>query len=59
MVKEGQRLLYCSFCHKSQKEVQKLIAGPEAYICDECIDLCQSIVQEDKDTTAVAEKSVL
>jgi hypothetical protein len=44
MVKEEQRLLYCSFCHKSQTNVRKLIAGPEAYICDECIDLCYSIV---------------
>lgn len=43
-VREEQRLLYCSFCHKSQKAVRKLIAGPEAYICDECIDLCHSIV---------------
>jgi len=39
--------LRCSFCGKSQKEVKKLIAGPSAYICDECIDLCNEIVNED------------
>lgn len=57
MVKEGQRLLYCSFCHKSHKEVRKLVAGPEAYICNECIELCEFIIHEDKDTTEGAEKS--
>ena len=51
IVREEQQLLYCSFCHKSQKEVRKLIAGPEAYICDECIDLCHSIVHENNDAT--------
>jgi len=39
--------LRCSFCGKSQKEVKKLIAGPSAYICDECIELCNEIVNED------------
>ena len=38
----------CSFCGKSQDEVKKLIAGPSVYICDECIDLCNEIVQEDR-----------
>ena len=38
----------CSFCGKSQDEVRKLIAGPNVYICDECIDLCNEIVSEDR-----------
>lgn len=41
--------LRCSFCGKSQKEVKKLIAGPSVYICDECIDLCNDIISEEKD----------
>jgi hypothetical protein len=41
--------LYCSFCGKSQHEVRKLIAGPEAFICDECVDLCTGIVEPDDD----------
>ncbi|MES3037961.1 MAG: ATP-dependent Clp protease ATP-binding subunit ClpX [Bdellovibrionota bacterium] len=41
--------LRCSFCGKSQKEVKKLIAGPGTYICDECIDLCNDIISEEKD----------
>lgn len=41
--------LACSFCGKSQKEVKKLIAGPGVYICDECIDLCNDIISEEKD----------
>ena len=44
---DGQDLLFCSFCGKSQNEVKKLVAGPTAYICDECIDLCRCIVEED------------
>lgn len=41
------RLLYCSFCGKSQHEVRKLIAGPSVYICDECVDLCNDIIREE------------
>lgn len=41
--------LSCSFCGKSQKEVKKLIAGPGVYICDECIDLCNDIIVEEKE----------
>jgi ClpX C4-type zinc finger/Glyoxalase superfamily protein len=41
-----EKLLYCSFCGKSQHEVHKLIAGPAVYICDECVDLCVDIVDE-------------
>jgi ATP-dependent Clp protease ATP-binding subunit ClpX len=43
----GRGLLYCSFCGKSQSEVKKLVAGPTAYICDECIELCRCIVEEE------------
>ena len=42
-----EKLLYCSFCGKSQHEVKKLIAGPSVFICDECIDLCNDIVRDD------------
>ena len=45
----GEKLLYCSFCGKSQHEVRKLIAGPEVFICDECVDLCTDIVEPDND----------
>ena len=48
----GEKLLYCSFCGKSQHEVRKLIAGPSVFICDECIELCNDII---RDETASAE----
>jgi len=44
---EGGKLLYCSFCGKSQHEVRKLIAGPSVFICDECVDLCNDIIREE------------
>ena len=44
---ESDRLLYCSFCGKSQHEVRKLIAGPSVFICDECVDLCNDIIREE------------
>ena len=44
-VKEA--LLRCSFCGKTQEEVKKIIAGPTVYICDECIDLCNEIMEEE------------
>ncbi len=43
----ADKVLYCSFCGKSQHEVKKLIAGPSVFICDECIDLCTDIIQEE------------
>jgi hypothetical protein len=43
------KTLYCSFCGKSQHDVRKLIAGPEVFICDECIDLCTDLVEPDED----------
>ncbi|MBC8119302.1 MAG: ATP-binding protein, partial [Burkholderiaceae bacterium] len=48
----SEKLLYCSFCGKSQHEVKKLIAGPSVFICDECIDLCNDIIRDE--TTADA-----
>jgi ATP-dependent Clp protease ATP-binding subunit ClpX len=45
--KSGEKLLYCSFCGKSQHEVRKLIAGPSVFICDECIELCNDIIREE------------
>ena len=48
---EGGDLLKCSFCGKSQKQVKKLIAGPGVYICDECIELCNEIIEEEFSTT--------
>jgi ATP-dependent Clp protease ATP-binding subunit ClpX len=43
----GEKLLYCSFCGKSQHEVRKLIAGPSVFICDECIELCNDIIRDE------------
>ena len=45
--RSDEKLLYCSFCGKSQHEVKKLIAGPSVFICDECIDLCNDIIREE------------
>ncbi|WP_066963783.1 ATP-dependent Clp protease ATP-binding subunit ClpX [Microbulbifer sp. Q7] len=44
---DNGKLLYCSFCGKSQQEVRKLIAGPSVYICDECVELCTDIIREE------------
>lgn len=61
MVKKGknnqddQGMLFCSFCGKTQNEVRKLVAGPTAYICDECIELCKCIVDEENDVQTVEE----
>ncbi|NLJ91578.1 MAG: ATP-dependent protease ATP-binding subunit ClpX [Aeromonadales bacterium] len=44
---DSGKLLYCSFCGKSQHEVRKLIAGPSVYICDECVELCEDIIEEE------------
>jgi len=46
---EDGKLLYCSFCGKSQHEVRKLIAGPSVFICDECVELCNDIIREELD----------
>tara|TARA_R110002167_G_scaffold52042_2_gene150542 strand:- start:13370 stop:14650 length:1281 start_codon:yes stop_codon:yes gene_type:complete len=49
------KLLYCSFCGKSQDEVRKLIAGPSVFICDECVDLCNDIISEEVQDVATEE----
>jgi ATP-dependent Clp protease ATP-binding subunit ClpX len=46
---KGDKLLYCSFCGKSQHEVRKLIAGPSVFVCDECVELCNEIIREESD----------
>lgn len=50
---DSGKLLYCSFCGKSQHEVRKLIAGPSVFICEECVDLCNEIIREDSDESSV------
>ena len=52
---KGEKLLYCSFCGKSQHEVRKLIAGPSVFICDECVDLCNEIIREETSTEITPE----
>lgn len=52
-----EKLLYCSFCGKSQREVRKLIAGPSVFICDECIDLCNDIIREEMQVNETAKLS--
>lgn len=51
--KDSKNALYCSFCGKSQHEVKKLIAGPTVFICDECIELCLDIIQEEKKSSLI------
>jgi len=53
------KLLYCSFCGKSQHEVRKLIAGPSVFICDECVELCNDIIREEMQETSHAERDSL
>jgi len=56
---DNSKLLYCSFCGKSQHEVRKLIAGPSVFVCDECVDLCNDIIREEiqeKDTDTGSRK---
>lgn len=53
------KLLYCSFCGKSQHEVRKLIAGPNVFICDECVELCNDIIREEMEERAPADSAKL
>ncbi|MDT8428592.1 MAG: ATP-dependent Clp protease ATP-binding subunit ClpX [Pseudomonadales bacterium] len=56
---DSGKLLYCSFCGKSQHEVRKLIAGPSVFVCDECVDLCNDIIREEiqeKDNSSGSKK---
>ncbi|MGR8979795.1 MAG: ATP-dependent Clp protease ATP-binding subunit ClpX [Gammaproteobacteria bacterium] len=52
--KDDDKLLYCSFCGKSQHEVRKLIAGPAVYVCDECVELCNDIIKDELQEEASA-----
>jgi ATP-dependent Clp protease ATP-binding subunit ClpX len=54
----GEKVLYCSFCGKSQHEVKKLIAGPSVFICDECIELCNDIIRDEVPADSPAGRSV-
>src|SRR5215218_10239112 len=54
-----EELLTCSFCGKSQNDVRKLIAGPGVYVCNECIDICNEIINDDEQTTTVAARTAL
>ena len=57
---DSEKLLYCSFCGKSQHEVRKLIAGPSVFVCDECVELCNDIIREEvQEKSAVAAGSKL
>ena len=53
---DNGKLLYCSFCGKSQHEVRKLIAGPSVFICDECVDLCNDIIREEIEEASVEDQ---
>ncbi len=56
---DNGKLLYCSFCGKSQHEVRKLIAGPSVFVCDECVELCNDIIREEMQDKASADSSKL
>lgn len=55
---DGGKLLYCSFCGKSQHEVRKLIAGPSVFICDECVELCNDIIREEVEDVVTESEGV-
>ncbi|QOW21455.1 MULTISPECIES: ATP-dependent Clp protease ATP-binding subunit ClpX [Lysobacteraceae] len=56
---DSNKILYCSFCGKSQHEVRKLIAGPSVFICDECVELCNDIIREELEEKAQSARSHL
>jgi len=56
---DSGKLLYCSFCGKSQHEVRKLIAGPSVFVCDECVELCNDIIREEMQEKSTTEESQL
>jgi len=56
---DSNKILYCSFCGKSQHEVRKLIAGPSVFICDECVELCNDIIREELEEKAAGARSHL
>jgi ATP-dependent Clp protease ATP-binding subunit ClpX len=59
MIKRPEEILRCSFCGKSQNEVKKLIAGPSVYICNECIDICNEIINDDEQAETANVRSTL
>ncbi len=59
MIRRPEEILRCSFCGKSQNEVKKLIAGPSVYICNECIDICNEIINDDEQTETANVRSTL
>ena len=59
MKKDGDDILHCSFCNKSQNDVKKLIAGPTVFICDECVDVCNEIISDDITVEASSIKEAL
>jgi len=59
MIRRPEEILRCSFCGKSQNEVKKLIAGPSVYICNECIDICNEIINDDEQAEAATVRSTL
>ena len=56
---DSGKILYCSFCGKSQHEVRKLIAGPSVFICDECVELCNDIIREELEEKAASGRTQL
>ena len=54
---DSKKLLYCSFCGKSQHEVRKLIAGPSVFVCDECVELCNDIIREELQESSAVGKN--
>ena len=56
---DSGKILYCSFCGKSQHEVRKLIAGPSVFICDECVELCNDIIREELEEKAASGRTHL
>lgn len=59
MIRRPEEILRCSFCGKSQNEVKKLIAGPSVYICNECIDICNEIINDDEQVETASVRSTL
>ena len=59
MIRRPEEILRCSFCGKSQNEVKKLIAGPSVYVCNECIDICNEIINDDEQAETAGVRSAL
>ncbi|MBS1795217.1 MAG: AAA family ATPase, partial [Acidobacteria bacterium] len=59
MIRRPEEILRCSFCGKSQNEVKKLIAGPSVYICNECIDICNEIINDDEQAENASVRTAL